>query len=143
VAERARILVGERYFDAESRRVVVVRDEIIRRSGGVPERTGRFVVEATEGPRVRVAYVAPASALEAVLPVVARRHGPPRHVASVLRHALCGVKAAALARCETDEERAIASALAECGIAGTDALRALARVLLEAARREDEKEESL
>jgi hypothetical protein len=138
VRESARILVGEAYFDAENRRVVVVRDELVDRSGVVPERTGRFVVEPTEGARAGVAYVAPASA-----PVVdASRGGPPRHVAPALRHALCRVGGAALPRCETDEERAIASALAECGIAGTDALRALAKVLLAAARREDEKEAS-
>ena len=142
MAERARILLGESYFDAGSRRAVVVRDEVVDRSGSVPERTGRFVVEATDGPRAGVVYVAPAAALEPLPPVVISRRGPPRHVAPVLRDALCRVGAAALPRCETDEERAIASALAECGIAGADALRALARILLEVARREEDKEGS-
>ena len=141
MGERAPILVGQTYFDAENRRVVVVKDELLDRAGGGPARTGRFIVEAANGTPPG-AYVAPASALEVAPPAPSRRGGPPRHVAPVLRHALCRVGAAALRHCETDEERAIASALAECELAGTDALRALARVLLEASRREDEKEGS-
>jgi hypothetical protein len=51
-------------------------------------------------------------------------------MATVLPAALARVGAAALPHCETDEERAIASALAECATTGGDALRELARLLL-------------
>jgi hypothetical protein len=129
----ARILAGETYLDVEARRRVLVVEEVLDRSGSAPCRTDHFRVIAADGPEKGRASIVPGSSLvlpDPAAPAASPRGGPPRPMATVLPAALARVGAAALPHCETDEERAIASALAECATTGGDALRELARLLL-------------
>ena len=145
-APPVRTLAGETYLDVEAGRRVLVVEAVLDRTLPAPQRTGRFRVIAADGPERGRMWVAQASALtpcgtgepsEASL-----RSGPPRPIASVLAIALSRVGAAALPHCQTEEERAIASALAECALTGGDALRELARVLFAASRNKDDERSS-
>ena len=126
-----RVLAGETYLDLEAGRHVVVVEPVLDRTGPSPRRTGRFRVVAAEGPERGRMWGARSSALRpcagASAPV---RGGQPRTIASVLASALSRIGAAALPYCETEHERAVARALAECAKSGGDPLRALERVLL-------------
>jgi hypothetical protein len=133
----AAILSGETYLDVEAGRHVVVVECAIDRTGVAHQRTDRFRVVAADGPERGRMWTARASSLAPCLTTppsqTKPRGGPPRPIASVLAAALARVGAAALPHCQTEEERAIASALAECVVTGGDALRELARALLAAA----------
>ena len=129
-----RILAGENYLDLEAGRHVVVVECVIDRTGSAPRRTDRFRVAAADGPERGRMWTTHASALVPCLTnapsQTQSRGGPPRPIATVLAAALARVGAAALPHCQTDEERAIAAALAACASNGGDALRALVRALL-------------
>jgi hypothetical protein len=144
-APSMRILAGETYLDLEAGRHVVVVEAVLDRTLPAPRRTERFRVVAADGPGRGRMWVAPASALAPRRsnepPLATARGGPPRPLASVLASALSRVGAAALPHCQTEEERAIASALAECAVTG-DALRELARVLLAASTSKDDERRS-
>jgi hypothetical protein len=144
-APSVRILAGETYLDLEAGRHVVVVEEVLDRTLPAPRRTERFRVVAAGGPERGRMWVTHASALAPRRtddpPPMRTRGGPPRPIASVLACALSRVGAAALPHCQTEEERAIASALAECAVTG-DALRELARVLLAASTSKDDERRS-
>jgi hypothetical protein len=129
-----RILAGETYLDLEAARHVVVVECVIDRTGSALRRTDRYRVVAADGPERGRMWIVHASALAPCLtnaPLQPKgRGGPPRPIATVLAAALARVGAAALPLCQTEEERAIASALARCATNGGDALRELARALL-------------
>ena len=141
-----RILAGETYLDLEGNRHVVVVEEVLDRAQPAPRRTERFRVVAADGPERGRMWVAHASTLAFRrgdgLPPSTPRGGPPRPLASVLASALSRVGAAALPHCQTEQERAIAAALAECAVTGGDALRQLARVLLAASTSKDDERRS-
>ena len=143
---RVRILAGERYLDVEAGRHVVVVEAVLDRTVPAPRRTERFCVVAADGPERGRMWVAHASALtpcgKGDPPEATPRGGPPRPIASGRPVALARVGAAALPHCQTEEERAIASALAECSVTGGDALRELARVLLTASPIKDDERSS-
>jgi hypothetical protein len=145
-APPVRILAGETYLDPEAGRHVVVVEGVLDRAGPAPRQTERFRVVAADGAECGRMWVAHASALaprRTDEPQPTRpRGGPSRPIASVLACALSRVGAAALPHCQTEEERAIASALAECAVTGGDALRARARVLLAASTNKDDERRS-
>ena len=145
-APPVRILAGETYLDVEAGRQVVVVEAVLDRTLPAPRRTGQFRVVAADGPERGRIWVAHASALmpcgTGEPPPATPRGGPPRPIASILACALSRVGAAALPHCQTEEERAIASALTECALAGGDALRELARVLLAASPIKDDERRS-
>ena len=126
-----RILAGETYLDLEAGRHVVVVEAVLDRTGSSPRRTDRFRVVAADGPERGRMWVARTSALRSCTGTPsAIRGGAPRTIASVLASALSRIGAAALPHCETEDERAVARALAECVNSGGAPLRALERALL-------------
>lgn len=140
------ILAGETYLDLEAGRHVVVVEAVLDRSGSSPRRTDRFRVVAADGPERGRMWVARTSALSSCTGTpspIRSRGGPARTIASVLASALSRIGAAALPHCETEDERAIARALAECAVSSAHPLHVLERLLTHpSAKRRDERKSS-